>query len=127
MSGHSKWSTIKRKKGAADAKRGAVFTRLTRELVMAAREGGERPHQGSAESRRIDEEGQIRPDRRREGQSSERRHAHDVAGDPAIAPGGERAGLIHRPAPHPADHTPDGDRRPDHRRRPNRPGPDYDQ
>jgi len=40
MSGHSKWATIKRKKGAADAKRGAVFTRLTRELVMAAREGG---------------------------------------------------------------------------------------
>lgn len=40
MSGHSKWSTIKRKKGAADAKRGQVFTRLTRELVMAAREGG---------------------------------------------------------------------------------------
>ncbi len=39
MSGHSKWSTIKRKKGAADAKRGAVFTRLTREIVMAAREG----------------------------------------------------------------------------------------
>ena len=40
MSGHSKWSTIKRKKGAADAKRGAVFTRITRELMMAAREGG---------------------------------------------------------------------------------------
>ncbi len=40
MSGHSKWSTIKRKKGAADAKRGAAFTRLTREIVMAAREGG---------------------------------------------------------------------------------------
>jgi len=40
MSGHSKWSTIKRKKGAADAKRGAVFTRLTREIVIAAREGG---------------------------------------------------------------------------------------
>ncbi|HEX6270240.1 MAG TPA: YebC/PmpR family DNA-binding transcriptional regulator [Anaerolineales bacterium] len=40
MSGHSKWSTIKRKKGAADAKRGAIFTRLTRELVLAAREGG---------------------------------------------------------------------------------------
>lgn len=40
MSGHSKWSTIKRKKGAADAKRGQVFTRLTREIVMAAREGG---------------------------------------------------------------------------------------
>lgn len=40
MSGHSKWATIKRKKGAADAKRGQVFTRLTREIVLAAREGG---------------------------------------------------------------------------------------
>jgi YebC/PmpR family DNA-binding regulatory protein len=40
MSGHSKWATIKRKKGAADAKRGQVFTRLTREIVMAARDGG---------------------------------------------------------------------------------------
>jgi YebC/PmpR family DNA-binding regulatory protein len=43
MSGHSKWSTIKRKKGAADAKRGAIFTRITRELVMAARDGGSDP------------------------------------------------------------------------------------
>ena len=43
MSGHSKWATIKRKKGAADAKRGQIFTRLTRELVMAAREGGGDP------------------------------------------------------------------------------------
>jgi YebC/PmpR family DNA-binding regulatory protein len=43
MSGHSKWATIKRKKGAADAKRGQVFTRLTREIVMAAREGGGDP------------------------------------------------------------------------------------
>jgi len=40
MSGHSHWATIKRKKGAGDAKRGQVFTRLTREIVMAAREGG---------------------------------------------------------------------------------------
>jgi YebC/PmpR family DNA-binding regulatory protein len=40
MSGHSKWSTIKRKKGVADAKRGAVFTRLAREIAIAAREGG---------------------------------------------------------------------------------------
>ena len=40
MSGHSKWSTIKRKKGVADAKRGAIFTRLAREIVMAARDGG---------------------------------------------------------------------------------------
>ncbi|MCA9911657.1 MAG: YebC/PmpR family DNA-binding transcriptional regulator, partial [Anaerolineae bacterium] len=40
MSGHSKWSTIKRKKGAEDAKRGKIFTRLGREIVQAAREGG---------------------------------------------------------------------------------------
>jgi YebC/PmpR family DNA-binding regulatory protein len=39
MSGHSHWATIKRKKGAGDAKRGQVFTRLTREIVMAVREG----------------------------------------------------------------------------------------
>jgi len=43
MSGHSKWATIKRKKGVADAKRGQVFTRLMRELVMAARDGGGDP------------------------------------------------------------------------------------
>jgi YebC/PmpR family DNA-binding regulatory protein len=43
MSGHSKWSTIKRKKGAADAKRGAIFTRLAREIAVAAREGGGDP------------------------------------------------------------------------------------
>lgn len=40
MSGHSKWSTIKRKKAVTDAKRGAVFTRLAREIAIAAREGG---------------------------------------------------------------------------------------
>ncbi len=40
MSGHSKWSTIKRKKGANDAKRGKIFTRLTKEIVLAARDGG---------------------------------------------------------------------------------------
>jgi len=39
MSGHNKWSTIKRKKGAADAKRGQLFTRLAREIAIAAREG----------------------------------------------------------------------------------------
>ena len=39
MSGHSKWSTIKRKKGAADAKRGKIFTKIGRELEIAAREG----------------------------------------------------------------------------------------
>jgi YebC/PmpR family DNA-binding regulatory protein len=40
MSGHSKWATIKHKKAAADAKRGKVFTRLIREIQIAAREGG---------------------------------------------------------------------------------------
>ena len=40
MSGHSKWSTIKRKKGAKDAKRGAEFTRLGKDITLAARDGG---------------------------------------------------------------------------------------
>lgn len=40
MSGHSKWSTIKRKKGAEDAKRGKIFTRLARDIMQSAREGG---------------------------------------------------------------------------------------
>jgi YebC/PmpR family DNA-binding regulatory protein len=40
VSGHSKWSTIKRKKGAADAKRGRIFTRLIKEITVAARMGG---------------------------------------------------------------------------------------
>ena len=40
MSGHSKWSTIKHKKGAADAKRGKVFTRILKEMTVAARMGG---------------------------------------------------------------------------------------
>jgi YebC/PmpR family DNA-binding regulatory protein len=43
MSGHSHWATIRRKKGAADAKRGQLFTRLAREIVIAAREGGGDP------------------------------------------------------------------------------------
>ena len=45
MSGHSKWSTIKHKKGRADAKRGKLFTKIIREITVAAREGG-----GDAES-----------------------------------------------------------------------------
>jgi len=40
MSGHSKWSTIKRRKGVEDAKRGKIFTRLARDITVAAREGG---------------------------------------------------------------------------------------
>ena len=41
MSGHSKWATIKHKKGALDAKRGKIFTRLIREISMAAKNGGD--------------------------------------------------------------------------------------
>ena len=40
MSGHSKWSTIKRKKGAADAKRGKIFSRISKEITVAVKEGG---------------------------------------------------------------------------------------
>jgi YebC/PmpR family DNA-binding regulatory protein len=43
MSGHSKWSQIKRQKGANDAKRGAIFTKIAREISIAAREGGGDP------------------------------------------------------------------------------------
>ncbi|PKN34214.1 MAG: YebC/PmpR family DNA-binding transcriptional regulator [Deltaproteobacteria bacterium HGW-Deltaproteobacteria-19] len=43
MSGHSKWSTIKRKKGAIDAKRGKIFTKLAKEISLAARLGGSDP------------------------------------------------------------------------------------
>ena len=43
MSGHSKWATIKHKKGAADAKRGKIFTRIIKELTVAARHGGGDP------------------------------------------------------------------------------------
>ncbi|HEY3055174.1 MAG TPA: YebC/PmpR family DNA-binding transcriptional regulator [Thermoanaerobaculia bacterium] len=44
MSGHSKWSTIKHKKGAADAKRGKIFTRIIKEMSVAARLGGGDPN-----------------------------------------------------------------------------------
>ena len=43
MSGHSKWSSIKHKKGAADAKRGQLFSKLSRAIIVAAREGGPDP------------------------------------------------------------------------------------
>lgn len=43
MSGHSKWSQIKRQKGAADTKRGDLFTKMTREVMLAAKEGGPNP------------------------------------------------------------------------------------
>jgi len=47
VSGHNKWSQIKRKKGIADAKRGALFTKLIREITVAAREGGGSPESNS--------------------------------------------------------------------------------
>lgn len=43
MSGHSKWATIRHKKGAADAKRGKIFSRISKELIVAARDGGSNP------------------------------------------------------------------------------------
>jgi len=48
MSGHSKWAQIKRKKGVADVKRGQMFTRLGREIMLAAREGGGDPNSNFA-------------------------------------------------------------------------------
>lgn len=48
MSGHSKWSTIKRKKGEADAKRGKIFTKLTRYITVAVRDGGPDPEYNPA-------------------------------------------------------------------------------
>ncbi len=48
MSGHSKWSTIKRKKGALDAKRGVIFTRISKDITVAAREGGGNPEMNPA-------------------------------------------------------------------------------
>ena len=50
MSGHNKWSTIKHKKGAADAKRGKIFTKLIKEITVAARQGGGDP-EGNARLR----------------------------------------------------------------------------
>jgi YebC/PmpR family DNA-binding regulatory protein len=55
MSGHSKWSTIKHKKGAADAKRGRVFTKLIREMTMAAKQGGGAPESNPRLRKAIDD------------------------------------------------------------------------
>ena len=54
MSGHNKWSKIKRKKGANDAKRGALFTKLIREIPVAAREGGGDPEYNARLRRAVD-------------------------------------------------------------------------
>lgn len=55
MSGHSKWSTIKRRKGAADAKKGAVFTKVIKEITVAARMGGGDPAANSRLRHAIDD------------------------------------------------------------------------
>ena len=55
MSGHSKWSTIKHKKGAADAKRGRLFTKLIKEITMAARQGGGAPESNPRLRKAIDD------------------------------------------------------------------------
>jgi YebC/PmpR family DNA-binding regulatory protein len=55
MSGHSKWSTIKHKKGAADAKRGRIFTKLIREITMASRLGGGSPEANPRLRKAVDE------------------------------------------------------------------------
>ena len=54
MSGHSKWATIRRKKGAADAKRGQLFSKLARAIIVAAREGGPDPDSNLALSNAIE-------------------------------------------------------------------------
>jgi YebC/PmpR family DNA-binding regulatory protein len=48
VSGHSKWATIKRKKGAADAKRGQLFSKLSRAIIVAAKDGGPDPESNAA-------------------------------------------------------------------------------
>lgn len=55
MSGHSKWATIKRKKAAVDAERGKAFTRVIRDLTIAAREGGSNPEGNPRLRRAIDD------------------------------------------------------------------------
>ena len=54
MSGHNKWSSIKHKKGAADAKRGKIFTKLVKEIAVAAKDGGGDPTMNSALRSAID-------------------------------------------------------------------------
>ena len=54
MSGHNKWSTIKRRKGAQDAKRGKIFTRIIKEITIAARMGGGDPDGNPRLRRAID-------------------------------------------------------------------------
>ncbi len=66
MSGHNKWSTIKHKKGRADAKRGKLFTKIIREITVAARESGGDSGQQSPAT--------CRGDRGQGGQHASRQH-----------------------------------------------------
>ena len=60
MSGHSKWSSIKHKKGAADAKRGKLFSKLSRAIIVAAKEGGADPAATSRSRTRSRRRGRTR-------------------------------------------------------------------
>ena len=62
MSGHSKWSTIKHKKGAADAKRGKVFSKLAKAITSAARQGGGNPDMNLKLQYAIDSAKSEKPD-----------------------------------------------------------------
>ena len=117
MSGHSKWSTIKHKKGAADAKRGQLFTKLSRAIIVAAKEGGPDPAREPVAPERdregallLDAEGQHRArDRPRLGRRRGRGRLRDgrLRG---LRPGrrrGARRGADRQPQPH-------GLRRPPH-------------
>ena len=69
MSGHSKWHNIQKTKGAADAKRAQAFTKLTREMIVAVKEGGGGdPRRGSAHDHHVVG---VRPLSGREGQQQE--------------------------------------------------------
>ncbi len=57
MSGHSKWATIKHKKAALDAKRGKAFTHLIKEIMIAARNGGDPDSNAAPAHRRYGREG----------------------------------------------------------------------
>ncbi len=71
MSGHSKWSTIKRQKGANDAKRGALFTKVAREIAVAARQGGGDPD-AQLPAAAGDREGALGEHARRQHQADDR-------------------------------------------------------
>ena len=60
MAGHSKWAQIKRKKGAADAKRGQLFTKLARAITVAARDGGGDPEGNAALANAIEKAKSLR-------------------------------------------------------------------